>query len=95
MKRFIAFYTTDIPGRLVGALASDSYHILDGRVSLMTAHSKAFEQAERLARVKPYYIGYQIRNGDLRSSRACTNPLPLPGREAEFKAAMQIGFVEY
>ena len=95
MKRFIAFYTTDLTGKLVGAMGSDGYHPLDGRVGLHTAHSVALEQAERLARVKPWYIGYQVRNGDLRSSRACTNPLPLPGHKDAFNAAMAIGFTEY
>lgn len=95
MRRFIVFYTTDIPGRLVGALGSDGYHPLGGRISLHTAHSEAIQQAEGLAKVKPHYIGYQIMNGDIRSYHPCTNPLPLPGREAEFNAAQAKGFVQW
>lgn len=95
MKRFIVFYTTDIPGRLSGAMGSDGYCPLDGRVGLHKAHSRAIERANHLARVKPHYIGYQIMNGDIRSHRPCTNPLPIPGREAEFKAAQSKGFIQW
>lgn len=95
MKRFIVFYTTDIPGKLVGALGSDGYHPLDGRVSLHSAHSIAIEQARRLRAVKPHYIGYQIMNGEIRSYRPAVNPLPLPGREAEFNPAMSKGFIQW
>lgn len=76
-------------------MGSDGYHPLDGRVGLMTAHNEAHRQADRLRRVKPHYIGYAVHSGDIRNNHPITNPLPLPGKESEFKVAKAIGFVAW
>ncbi|TXH82285.1 MAG: hypothetical protein E6Q77_06555 [Rhizobium sp.] len=94
MIRFIQYYSTDIPGRLTRKLASDGYCPLDGRTGLMTAHSVAIVHARKIQAVAGDIIGYDIRRGDIRSNRPITNPLPIPGREAEFNAAMAKGIVQ-
>jgi hypothetical protein len=69
MKRWVQFYQSDLAGKPVEAIASDSILPLDGRWSLGTCHAIAQSHAFNLLQgIGKRFCGYEIHRGQRLSS---------------------------
>ena len=84
MKRYVQFLETKLDGSIDEALGSDGVFILDGRQNLDTQINDAYERLDKLKNVRPYYVGFEIRDGERFSNSRLVYRKVIPERvEAE------------
>jgi len=69
MNAHARYLTKNSENKVAQALGSDSVFYLDGRNTISRQMSDAKKQMEKLSAIHPFWIGFELRRGDLRSSR--------------------------